>query len=365
LALALGIAAFPLAILAIAVAASLGDGPAADIVGWSGLAVALTAAVVAIVLGHRSRGAKARAAGLTRGRAKATAGLSLGYAWGGFVLFVLLVGAVASALTTGLGSGERTLLDHERSIAAGDALDDSFILHYDAQVNVSVDAADGQPIASGLYRAVGQDPRPVGTASWGERFGSSTRARVTLAKGTYTLRMACVSTEACLVHFRIGVSDPGPLTRVSSSTNHATADFGSSATGGCVAFVDRATNGVLWLWDFGDGGTSTQPSPTHRYTAPGTYHVRLTVTGPSRSSSTSFSDVTVASAEGCGTLDRDGDGVADVHDDCPGAADHGQADLDRDGLGDACDADRDGDGVPNPVDDCPDQPDVDQDCQAT
>jgi PKD repeat protein len=32
-----------------------------------------------------------------------------------------------------------------------------------------------------------------------------------------------------------------------------------------------------WLWDFGDGSTSTEPNPRHLYTSPGTYTVKLTV----------------------------------------------------------------------------------------
>jgi hypothetical protein len=35
---------------------------------------------------------------------------------------------------------------------------------------------------------------------------------------------------------------------------------------------------VSWLWEFGDNGTSTERNPTHRYSGPGTYAVRLTVT---------------------------------------------------------------------------------------
>ena len=35
-----------------------------------------------------------------------------------------------------------------------------------------------------------------------------------------------------------------------------------------------------WDWDFGDGGTSSEVSPSHTYTAPGDYTVRLVVNGP-------------------------------------------------------------------------------------
>jgi hypothetical protein len=43
--------------------------------------------------------------------------------------------------------------------------------------------------------------------------------------------------------------------------------------------------------------------------------------------------------------DTDRDGLFDPVDNCPSAANADQADLDRDGTGDACDADADGDGV--------------------
>jgi hypothetical protein len=45
--------------------------------------------------------------------------------------------------------------------------------------------------------------------------------------------------------------------------------------------------------------------------------------------------------------DADRDGIPDVSDNCPLKPNHDQADLDGDGIGDACDEDADGDGMPD------------------
>jgi len=53
----------------------------------------------------------------------------------------------------------------------------------------------------------------------------------------------------------------------------------STTCSGFVQFTDNSTGGpVSWLWDFGDGQTSTMQSPSHTYTAGGTYAVTLTAT---------------------------------------------------------------------------------------
>lgn len=59
------------------------------------------------------------------------------------------------------------------------------------------------------------------------------------------------------------------------------ADFTFSGEGPVVEFFDASAGPVSqWLWDFGDGETSTVRSPVHRYlpmNLPETFIVRLTV----------------------------------------------------------------------------------------
>lgn len=42
-----------------------------------------------------------------------------------------------------------------------------------------------------------------------------------------------------------------------------------------VTFTDQSTGAVSWLWNFGDGGSSTLQNPVHTYASFGTYDVRL------------------------------------------------------------------------------------------
>ena len=58
------------------------------------------------------------------------------------------------------------------------------------------------------------------------------------------------------------------------------ANFTSVINGGTASFSDASIGATSWLWDFGDGTTSTQQNPTHTYTTNnGPHMVRLTVNG--------------------------------------------------------------------------------------
>ncbi|NVN92514.1 MAG: PKD domain-containing protein [Desulfuromonadales bacterium] len=48
-----------------------------------------------------------------------------------------------------------------------------------------------------------------------------------------------------------------------------------------VNFADQSLGSMAWLWNFGDGATSTVQNPLHMYSSSGTYNVSLTATGSS------------------------------------------------------------------------------------
>ncbi len=55
------------------------------------------------------------------------------------------------------------------------------------------------------------------------------------------------------------------------------ANFSYADSALTVTFTDNSSNATSYLWDFGDGNTSTQQNPTHTYATQGTYKVCLTV----------------------------------------------------------------------------------------
>ncbi|MFN8395264.1 MAG: PKD domain-containing protein [Bacteroidia bacterium] len=95
--------------------------------------------------------------------------------------------------------------------------------------------------------------------------------------GTYTVT---------LIASNGGCADTVTQTALITVNPAPVANFVADTTVSCetpltVNFTDLSTgNPNTWLWDFGDGNTSTAQNPSHTYTAPGNYTVTLTVTGP-------------------------------------------------------------------------------------
>jgi len=81
-----------------------------------------------------------------------------------------------------------------------------------------------------------------------------------------------------------------------------------------VKFTDQSSDSdgtvVAWVWNFGDGGSSNEQNPTHRYRLPGTYPGTLEVTDNDGLNGTTVREVEVA----LGLGDVDGSGTVDVLD---------------------------------------------------
>ena len=76
------------------------------------------------------------------------------------------------------------------------------------------------------------------------------------------------------IQFYYGAAGPPPAP-VANFTFSPT----SPVAGQTVAFTDASTNSpTSWLWEFGDGFTSTVKNPTHAFSSAGTYGVKLTAT---------------------------------------------------------------------------------------
>ncbi len=76
------------------------------------------------------------------------------------------------------------------------------------------------------------------------------------------------------------------------------ADFTPSKTSDCESlitkFIDNSTgNPVSWQWNFGNGFTSSEQSPSASYTTPGNYTVTLTVKNAAGNTNTATNTVTV------------------------------------------------------------------------
>jgi PKD repeat protein len=100
-----------------------------------------------------------------------------------------------------------------------------------------------------------------------------------------------------------GDSDTRPKTTFSALAEETddnrppTADFGWSCEALACRFTDGSTDGdgslTGWAWRFGDGSTSAEREPNHRYDAAGTYVVRLTVTDDEGATDELTDEVTV------------------------------------------------------------------------
>ena len=95
-----------------------------------------------------------------------------------------------------------------------------------------------------------------------------------------------VVTRVTTLSLLLGTLSGCDLFNKDDETEAPEASFSVNETSGTapvtVAFTDTSDDGsediYQWLWEFGDGNTSSLQNPQHDYTIPGTYTVSLTVT---------------------------------------------------------------------------------------
>jgi PKD repeat protein len=100
----------------------------------------------------------------------------------------------------------------------------------------------------------------------------------TIAAGTYSF--------TATTSLPNGLSDQNPSNdsktkEFSASSLPVSSNFSADATESCdapltVQFTNTSTNTSTYLWNFGDGNTSTDMNPTYVYASLGTYNVNLT-----------------------------------------------------------------------------------------
>ena len=111
--------------------------------------------------------------------------------------------------------------------------------------------------------------------------------------------IATITTDPNLTEADLTLPDPAHCVEVPKPPIAAIArDFVTANEGAVVKFVDASSdpnNDIqTWHWDFGDGTTSEDQFPDHRYDDNGTYRVTLTVTDSANNADTTHIDVDVA-----------------------------------------------------------------------
>jgi PKD repeat protein len=112
--------------------------------------------------------------------------------------------------------------------------------------------------------------------SWAWNFGAGASPATASTQGPHTVNYSTLGNKT------VSLTINGSITE--TKTNYITvypepvASFTWSQAGLIISFSNTSLNAVSYLWNFGDGNTSTETSPVHTYSSDGTYLVSLTST---------------------------------------------------------------------------------------
>ncbi len=92
--------------------------------------------------------------------------------------------------------------------------------------------------------------------------------------GSYAVILTITSPVGCVSSDTVDITVtyyPPPVARFKADPNYTT------LVNSRIQFTDMSANAVRWYWNFGDGSTSGDPSPSHYYSAEGNYKVTLRI----------------------------------------------------------------------------------------
>ncbi len=136
------------------------------------------------------------------------------------------------------------------------------------------------------------------------RFYSDKAGHSLIAEGE-TISFPVLTKDTTIYAINLDYPWPGEMERIEVVLNNGQADFSMSAdqlvlNAGLtehITFTDQTPNAASWLWDFGNGITSTQQNNEIIYTEAGTYQISLTVTTLGGCTATASSTLTVLRKE--------------------------------------------------------------------
>lgn len=159
-----------------------------------------------------------------------------------------------------------------------------------SSVSEAITVTDGTPPTAAFAFTVNNKQvnfvdQSVGATSWSWDFGDGSQSternpiHTYASTGTYTVVLTATNAA--------GSAQASQVVTIAAGLAPEAA-FAYSVSGYQANFVDKSKNSpTSWLWNFGDGTSSTQQNPVHVYKAAGQYTVTLTATNDNGSNSTS------------------------------------------------------------------------------
>ncbi|MEM7367813.1 MAG: PKD domain-containing protein [Bacteroidota bacterium] len=176
-------------------------------------------------------------------------------------------------------------LNHQGSLELGDQITNSSAIYFDFN-----DPIITNEVVNTIYSPMALDFLADVKLCPGDSI-MAVLAQTGLAPYSYEWNTGAQGNNNTEINYPTAVSTPGFYTltitdalgiSVSDSidvdvTQLPVGSFGTDIQGLQVEFTDSSLHADTWIWDFGDGNYSTDPSPKHTYAASGTFNGKLIV----------------------------------------------------------------------------------------